>query len=1223
MQLTRLLLSIFILSTLPGFGQTDKCRKSTEGTDFWFGFMESRIYQAPNNHKTSITLTSIDDCTYTIEIGKVYFTSGSVPKNTPVQIDIPWDKVEAIGSEKIPFEKKAIHLVSTKPINVYALNWSNASSDVALIFPTESLGKEYYAMCYTPTYSLAGNGPNLNAKNSEFLIVASVDNTNISIIPSVMTDGKQTAGIPFLIKLSQGDLYQVQSANLPNLTGQGDLTGSYITSDQPIAVFSGSYSTSVPYGVCCYDHLYEQIPPVQTWGRKFIAVPLKTREIDYYRVLASEDNTIVRFGNTTLSPLRKGEYHEFTLSEPTLIDSDKPILFAQYSASNQVDRPPGVNQNDWDGDPFMVIVSPVNQTREKVAFVAYKSTLITNKYFINVVVKNDAADFINLSTGAVVTPIPFTPLSDTGYSYAQVQISQGSHIIESTEAGKGFIAYVYGFGGVESYGYGVGFNLDILLDLGGKINDNGEKILVRCDGAPPLTINAGNAFDTFEWSTGEKTSAISITEAGTYSVTASTPNGCSLSDEIKLEVSKPVVNFGPNRIICNPETTMLDAGATDPFDTYLWTTPPQTPQPVPTDQKITVSNPGIYAVEATNIHGCKASDEIKIDFVDKPILTFPNPETLICGTFNTTLDVVADKPVTYSLVSDPKVRIDGLTASVLPVDFGTYPVTLTAKDEFSCASDTTFNLGFYKTPAVDFTVNAKKCSGYNLDVSYLGDAIPAVSNFKWEFAGEVIANEIGLSSLVVPLGINRSQRDLSLTVTQDGCSGSYTYDVKVTPILTLQSEPKLGCEPFNVGFVADNSEVVNYYWDFGDGTSVEKSDKNTTHLYNKAGFYDVKLKITTIDPSGGEGCSNEVKIEKMVHVAPIPDVAFSLSPDDCLETGVNEISYSGLIGTVNDTYDWDVQQFDESEIVKHPLHTQGPFIFDLKTHPSATLGLKVTSEFGCISPPGSITLKRKPAFKIVSDYNAHCIPFEAHLSGIKNENDITDVIDFTWDFGDGSATAIGSTVTHTYNEAGKSYSLALTGKSSLTQCWSDVIMPDFLRTYPKPTALFSMDNTIVYNDKPTVNFSNQSTGATEYLWNFGDELTSGLKDPTHDYAITGYRTVLLEAINEFDCSDTITHRLLVAFDRIFPPNAFSPNAPNVIDREFKPGSIGVATEGYHLTILSRWNDIVFETRDEIKGWDGHMKNGTFAPAGVYVWNLNFNDFLGRKHRQTGTVTVVY
>jgi PKD repeat protein len=172
-------------------------------------------------------------------------------------------------------------------------------------------------------------------------------------------------------------------------------------------------------------------------------------------------------------------------------------------------------------------------------------------------------------------------------------------------------------------------------------------------------------------------------------------------------------------------------------------------------------------------------------------------------------------------------------------------------------------------------------------------------------------------------------------------------------------------------------------------------------------------------------------------------------------------------------------------------------------------------------------------------------------------------------------------------------------------------------------AAFTMDNKVVYNDKPTINFLNSSTGANAYLWNFGDNLTSPLKDPSHYYSVTGYRTVLLEATNEFLCSDTVSQQVLIAFDRLFPPNGFSPNAPNEIDRVFLLNSVGIAPEGYHFTVLSRWNDIVFEAKDEIKGWDGRMENGAFAPAGAYVWVLSFTDFLGRNHKQTGTVTLVY
>jgi len=335
--------------------------------------------------------------------------------------------------------------------------------------------------------------------------------------------------------------------------------------------------------------------------------------------------------------------------------------------------------------------------------------------------------------------------------------------------------------------------------------------------------------------------------------------------------------------------------------------------------------------------------------------------------------------------------------------------------------------------------------------------------------------------------------------------------------------------------------------------------------------------------------------------------------------GDNNISYAGT-GDTLDRYIWDLSGLDTTEITQNPDTTQGPLIFNLKNKPQTNIRLSVTSKYGCLSDTATVLVKRVPGFTVQTSSGAGCTPFEPQFSAITGDS--VDQVSYSWDFGDGTNGA-GNPVKHEYPEPDHKYDVILYALSAVTGCADTLITPSLVWAYPKPEAAFSMDHTTVYNDKPTVNFSNLSTGANTYLWDFGDEATSDQKDPSHYYQATGYRTVLLEAVNEFLCSDTVTHQLLVAFDRIFPPNGFSPNAPSEIDREFKLGSEGIATVGYHLTILSRWNDIVFETKDEIKGWKGQMPNGSMAPAGVYVWILNFSDFLGRRHRQTGTVTVVY
>ncbi|MCA1760922.1 MAG: hypothetical protein LC658_14235, partial [Bacteroidales bacterium] len=124
----RFLAFIFCIGLASGlFAQTDFCRKSTEGTDFWFGFMESRNYQ--ETHYIEITVTASETTDFQITIGpeEIPFNSlYTVNANSSVQVKIPWEMAEATGSEEI--QDKGIHLTSVKPVNVYALNWSQNSA---------------------------------------------------------------------------------------------------------------------------------------------------------------------------------------------------------------------------------------------------------------------------------------------------------------------------------------------------------------------------------------------------------------------------------------------------------------------------------------------------------------------------------------------------------------------------------------------------------------------------------------------------------------------------------------------------------------------------------------------------------------------------------------------------------------------------------------------------------------------------------------------------------------------------------------------------------------------------------------------------------------------------------------------------------------------------------------------------------------------------------------
>jgi len=739
-------------------------------------------------------------------------------------------------------------------------------------------------------------------------------------------------------------------------------------------------------------------------------------------------------------------------------------------------------------------------------------------------------------------------------------------------------------------------------------------IAAICEGSSVALNQADTTKATYSWFPIESLSSATVANPSAsptittrYFVTG-TRGVCSDTATFYVPVNpKPVSLLKAEENICKGSTKTLDPGV---YQSYSWSNGAIT-------QTITVSDAGDYNVKLTSDKGCTATSTSKVVVHDFPTVDLSKFQTLTCGEPKSITVNIATTATSYTLTSaDGRATVSGGLTVAVPLD-GVYPMVYKAAFYPTCPVVKNFDLSFYKIPKVDFSIDSTTCYRYNLDATYIGDANIDIANFTWIFGGDTIINGIGMTKGKIPLGVNQSKRDLVLKVSQNGCMGQHTLsDIKVIPTLSMFVKDSILCLPDAFEFSAANTETgVTYDWDFGDGTT--GTGVNALHKYTLSGKYDIQLKVTT-----DKNCSNTALNKDMVFAAPIPDVAFSLSPNDCLETGVNQISYTGLIGTDKDQYNWNLKNFDQSEIITNPGVTKGPFGFNLKTKPLTKLWLQVISEFGCKSVIDSIQLKRKPDFSIISDATAGCIPFAPNLSGIKNINDLIDIIDFTWDFGDGS-TGAGSPLSHTYNQPDTIYKVTLTGKSSVTQCSNVVIKPDFLKTYPQPTAAFSMDNTVVYSDKPDVKFTDLSKGATSWLWNFGDGKTSELQNPAYHFVKVGHQTILLQVSNSDQCTDTVSHKLLVAFDRLFPPTGFSPNAPNKVDREFLLNSDGVSTEGYHLTVLSRWNDLIFEAKNEIKGWDGRMNNGALAPAGVYVWVLNYTDSLGRRHQQTGTVTLVY
>lgn len=418
MRKTILILIGFSIFYSVGLGQN----QFAKGVDFWFGFQENILTPS-----ISIAISSSRNTSGIISIPLAGWSQAfNITADSVTQISVPLSLGMATFTDIA--EAKAIHIAATDTISVVALNTSVHSTDATTLLPLQLLGNSYYIFSYQGI-----NG----APVSEFLVVPIDTNTTVQITPSDNTDAGHAANISYNVTLQQGEIYQIKST-------YGDLTSSYITSAKPIAVFGGHQCAIIPSGAWC-DHLYEQMYPVVSWGMDFITMPLKTRfNGDTYKMMASQDSTSITINNGVPFYLNTGQSYELIIINPSRIIANKPIAVAHYSNSQTYD-------NVSDSDPFIIILSHIDNVAYKSVFRTFAVNFIAAHY-LNVLTKTNNVGQVKLD-GVFINPLLFDTIPSTIYSYAQLTITNGIHKLESD---TGFIAYAYGYGNAESYGYAVG-----------------------------------------------------------------------------------------------------------------------------------------------------------------------------------------------------------------------------------------------------------------------------------------------------------------------------------------------------------------------------------------------------------------------------------------------------------------------------------------------------------------------------------------------------------------------------------------------------------------------------------------------------------------------------------------------------------------------------------------------------------------------------------------------
>jgi gliding motility-associated-like protein len=136
------------------------------------------------------------------------------------------------------------------------------------------------------------------------------------------------------------------------------------------------------------------------------------------------------------------------------------------------------------------------------------------------------------------------------------------------------------------------------------------------------------------------------------------------------------------------------------------------------------------------------------------------------------------------------------------------------------------------------------------------------------------------------------------------------------------------------------------------------------------------------------------------------------------------------------------------------------------------------------------------------------------------------------------------------------------------------------------------------------------SGYTSYLWNDNSVAPAlTIKQP-------GLYWVEVSDSNNCSGKDSIT---ISPCEKFFIPNAFTPNNDGLNDI-FKPIILGTLVN-YKFTIYDRWGQLVFQSSEIGKGWNG-MMNGSYQPAGVYVWTCRYQTVGNKENFRKGTVVLV-
>lgn len=598
------------------------------------------------------------------------------------------------------------------------------------------------------------------------------------------------------------------------------------------------------------------------------------------------------------------------------------------------------------------------------------------------------------------------------------------------------------------------------------------------------TLCAPAGFTNYIWNNTSEGACLSVTEEGSYTVEMSDPFGRILRDTV--DVFYPGNLTIPDTQICAGNHFMWSTGL-EP-ETYSFAL-----NGVPSTGDIDLMDAGSYVLQITDTAGCSTTTTFQIAVDPFALEATLGPDISLCaGNF---IGLTA----TYENIAYLW-NTEATTAEILINTSGEYWIQ--AINAYNCvAHDTILVTVLGVAPDIALTASGL-CEEASTQLDGINNSGSTITSWTWDFGDGTTGTGASIAHSYEESG----DFTVSLTaLSEEGCYNTITQQIHIHPKPQPQYATDQTCNNLPIVFTdistSEEGEIVTWNW-LIDGQFY--STNTVTTQLTQPGLQSVLLEVTT-----DLGCSAEVN--QSINVKAAPQAGFSTEPT-CegeltqFENNTDDSQSGPIVTTV-----WNFGD-NTGSTLHEPSHfysSEGTYI---------TM-LSVVASNGCVDTTSQEVIIHSLPHADFLISNA-CVNQEYTLQDASSTSG-DQITSWYWETGGQSFTVQDPVVL--FNAEGlQTVELAVT---TLFGCTSSIQQQ--IPVWGLPTAVYSYSPEIGMAPFE-VQFVNESTGATNFHWIFGDTYESEEINPTHIYTLNGTFLTRLIAINNAGCTDTTGQIITVA-----------------------------------------------------------------------------------------------